>query len=133
MIIAVDTETTGLNPYLGAKPFAISTYGSKDLKQYIAIGEDNLVPFDLAMINPKIEKVFHNAKFDIQMLKTYGMEVKGPIHDTMIMAHIYNPDESSKQLKRLAEKYLGADAADEKALKEYMRKHKLGMEYAKAP
>ena len=133
MIIAVDTETTGLNPYLGAKPFAISTYGSKDLKQYIAIGEDNLVPFDLAMINPKIEKVFHNAKFDIQMLKTYGMEVKGPIHDTMIMAHIYNPDESSKQLKRLAEKYLGADAADEKALKEYMRKHKLGMEYAKVP
>lgn len=133
MLIAVDTETTGLNPYLGDRPFAISTLGSKDLKQYIVVGEDDIVPIDLALMSTKYTKVFHNAKFDIQMLKSIGMEVKGEIHDTMIMAHVYNPDESSKALKRLAEKYLGADANEEKALKDYMRKHKLGKEYAKVP
>jgi len=137
MIIAVDTETTGLNPYTGDKPFAISIHGDKEfldynvrtgeahVKSYICIGEDDLVPLDLALMSTNYVKVFHNAKFDIQMLKVYGMEVKGEIHDTMIMAAVYNPDETSKALKRLAEKYLGADTSEEKELKEYMRKHKL--------
>ena len=145
MIIAVDTETTGLNPYLGDRPFAISLKGDADydeynarnpsclLKPYTVIGEDDLVQMSLMLQSPHYTKVFHNAKFDIQMLKTYGMTVKGEIHDTMIMAAVYNPDETSKALKRLAEKYLGADANEEKELKQYMRKHKLGKEYAKVP
>jgi len=143
MLFAVDTETTGLNPYLGAKPFAIVVKGDADYedyflknpncepKPYMVVGEDDILQFSLMLQSPHYSKVFHNAKFDIQMLAP--MKVDGEIHDTMIMAAVYNPDETSKALKRLAEKYLGADVNEEKELKEYMRKHKLGNDYAAVP
>ena len=133
MIVAVDTETTGLNPYLGARPFAMSTKGTKDVAPYIVLGEDDIIPASLMLLSSNYDKVFHNAKFDIQMLQAANMEVNGVINDTMIMAAVYNPDETSKALKRLAEKYLGVEATEEKALKDYMRKHKLDKEFIKVP
>lgn len=132
MILAVDTETTGLNPYLGARPFAITYYDKMADPKYIAIGEDDLTGIDMLLMSEHFPKVFHNAKFDVQMLATYGMQVKGTIHDTMLMAHVYNPDEPYKSLKKLAVKYLGADAAEEKELKDYMRKNKI-KDYSKVP
>ena len=34
MIIAVDTETTGLNPYTGDEPFAIIIQGDDEYNEY---------------------------------------------------------------------------------------------------
>ncbi len=104
MLIAVDTETTGLSPYLGHRLFAIGIcyanfinhgfeYSTKYFywpvdpktrnvkinyldKQYKNIKE--------LLIDPSITKVFHNAKFDIGMLAAIEINVKGTIHDTMI-------------------------------------------------
>jgi len=137
MIIAIDTETTGFDPYKGDKPFVISTYGDEEfqtynarlgeprIKQFISIGEDDLVPIDLLLMSSNYEKVFHNAKFDIQMLGVYGMKVNGMVHDTMIMSHIYNSDEPTNKLKDLAKTYLDMGNDEEIAVKEYMRKNKI--------
>lgn len=129
---AIDTETTGFNMFNGDKPFAITTCDEKAKTDYIAIGDDDLVPIDLICNSTNISKIFHNAKFDILMLKVQGIEVKGEIHDTLIMAHVYNPDESNKQLKHLAKKYLQEEPVDEKRLKQYIRKHKIE-DYSEIP
>lgn len=124
MIKAIDTETTGLYPFSGDKPFMISTYGEDGSNDAIYIGKSDLVPISLFLLAPHHEKVFHNAKFDIHMLGTYGMVVNGMIHDTLVMAHIYNPGESNKKLKFLAKKYLGEEPFDEKEVKSWLRTHK---------
>lgn len=123
--IALDTETTGLDSFKGDKPFAITTCDEEENTGYASIGEDDLVPIDLICNSKHYGKVFHNLKFDALMLKVYGIKVVPEMHDTMIMAHVYNFDEPSKGLKRLAEKYLQEEPADEKKLKQYIRKHKL--------
>lgn len=45
-----------------------------------------------------IEKVAHNTKYDLQMLKNIGMEVKGQIHDTMIMSKLLDENKRSHTL-----------------------------------
>lgn len=124
MILAVDTETTGLYPFSGDRPFMITTYDSLGAGRALYIGKDDLVPLDCYLMGEGNEAVFHNAKFDLHMLETIGMRVGCKIHDTMVMAHIYNPNEPNKQLKVLAKKYLGEEPADEKAVKDWLRKNK---------
>jgi len=132
MLLSVDTETTGLDPFKGDKPFSIITCNVAGDTEYITIGEDNLIPIDTLLLSSSVTTIFHNAKFDILMLNQLGMEVKGDIHDTMIAAAIYNSDENTVKLKDLAKKYLGEDNDEEEALKDYMRKHKL-TSYADLP
>ena len=130
--LAIDTETTGFDMFNGHRPFSIITADEDGRTNYIQLGEDDVVPIDLACMSTHIKKVFHNAKFDILMLHTCGMAVLGEVHDTMIMAHVYNPDESNKQLKHLAKKYLDEEPEDEKKLKAYIRKHKI-TDYSNIP
>lgn len=52
-----------------------------------------------------IKKIFHNAKFDIHMLRKEGIEIKGLYLDTMVAMHLLNENEPSFALKNLATKY----------------------------
>jgi len=124
-IIAIDTETTGLDPFKGDKPFCITTCDMEGNTDYISIGEDNLVPIDTILMSSNYRKVAHNLKFDWLMLNQIGMDIKGPIEDTMIAAAIYNSDENTVKLKDLAKKYLGEDNDEEEELKNYMRRNKI--------
>lgn len=124
MITAIDTETTGLYPFSGDRPFMITTYDSLGAGRALYIGKDNLVPIDCYLMGESNEAVFHNAKFDLHMLETYGMKATCKIHDTMVMAHVYNPSEMNKQLKVLAKKYLGEEPYDQAEVKTWLRKNK---------
>lgn len=53
-----------------------------------------------------IVKVFHNAKFDLKFFYQYGIEIKGEIIDTMILAHLDDPNRKTNGLKELSEIYL---------------------------
>lgn len=56
--------------------------------------------------NPKIIKVAHNLKYDLNALSSYGLTTwKGQFRDTMLMAHLVNEAESAG-LARLTEMYL---------------------------
>jgi DNA polymerase-1 len=132
MIFAVDTETTGFDSFNGDKPFAITTCDTKGKTQYIEIGNDDLVPIDLQLMNGQNEVVGHNLKFDLHMLYVYGMKANGTLHDTMVAAFINNTDEKNFKLKDLAKKYLKVDNDEEIKLAEYMQKHKL-KDYSKVP
>jgi DNA polymerase-1 len=126
-LIACDTETTGLNPWKGDRPFAFSFCNEKGDAGFFRWEVD---PFTRnVLINHKqwavmkkffedssIAKVFHNAKFDIRMLEKLGIEVRGTVHDTMFAMHCLRTLEPTLALKPIAEKYAGIPNNDEKDL-----------------
>ena len=63
-----------------------------------------------------IQKVFHNAQYDIGWLSTLDIEVKGYIHDTMIASALLNENRYSYTLNQMCIYYLG-EYKDEKVLK----------------
>ena len=55
----------------------------------------------------KIDKVFHNAQYDIGWLSTLGIDVKGNIHDTMVAMALIDENRFSYTLNSIAGEYLG--------------------------
>jgi DNA polymerase-1 len=54
--------------------------------------------------DPTIEKVAHNAKFDMHMFANIGMRIVGKIHDTVVIAKLANENRPGFKLVQLAEK-----------------------------
>ena len=52
--------------------------------------------------NPDLPKVAHNGKYDLTVCLRHGLEVNGPIHDTMVMAWVLDPGSHSLGLKAQA-------------------------------
>ena len=149
MIIAFDTETTGLSSYHGAEVFAISTCDENFKTHYWEFIVDEKTrkvcfsDFGLregywnillnTLCNDKIDKVGHNTKFDIKMLKHMGIEVQGKIHDTLIAAKACYTNEETYGLKELASHHINFPIEDESLLKtqvqEYRRKAKSIRDY----
>jgi DNA polymerase I-like protein with 3'-5' exonuclease and polymerase domains len=68
------------------------------------------------MDTPNIEKIMHNAMYDLGWLRWAGVEVKGKIIDTMIAAPLLNENRRFYNLNSLAGEYLG-EWKNEKMLK----------------
>lgn len=109
MIHIIDTETTGLKHSSGDKAFAIGYTDAKEEEHVVYLGLDNLVDIDCMMLCSDKEWVGHNVGFDLPFLADYMLLPRGALHDTMIMAHIYNNLEPAKDLASLATKYCGID------------------------
>jgi len=73
--------------------------------------------FKKQMATPHIEKVFHNAMYDLGWLRAEGIEVEGRIIDTMIAAPLLNENRRYYNLNSLAGEYLG-EWKNEKLLKQ---------------
>ncbi|PEL24365.1 DNA polymerase [Bacillus toyonensis] len=115
-IIALDTETTGVNVYKDVVVGISITLPKADKHYYIPFGHvteiiqlaanivlDNLKPY---LESDSIKKVLHNAKFDIHMLyNAHGIDLGGFAFDTMIGMILLNENEPSFALKNLATKY----------------------------
>lgn len=89
-VIALDFETTGLHPYDGSRPFIVGMEdedGSVVIAEYKKEGWDY---FTKIVQDPSIQKVCHNAKFEIKMCKHLGLKPAGKFHDTMALAVIVN-------------------------------------------
>jgi len=127
-IVACDTETTGLNMFNGDTPFAFSMTTDKGT-YYYRFGVDPMTRevnytshskqymyLKEFYADPTTTKVFHNASFDIKMLKVIGIEVRGLVVDTLVMAHVLDNSRLSYGLKPLCKKLLGFDDDDEKEL-----------------
>ncbi len=109
--VAVDTEGDGLDP-LSCNLVGISLCADEKAAYYIPFahttGEVQLsYDYVKAMLtpvltDPTITKYFHHAKFDLHMLASHGIEVEGPIFDTMIAASLVTKDWQRIGLKQLA-------------------------------
>ena len=101
-IAFIDLETDSLNPRSGVIKLVVSAIGNEKVSYRKFIDDD----FRGLLKNNNILKVFHNAKFDVQYLVSYGCEVKN-YHCTLIMAQVLGEEKLS--LKELSKKYLGID------------------------
>ncbi len=54
-----------------------------------------------------IGKVAQNAKFDIRILARYGVDLQGPLFDTMVAHFLLKPDQQKHGMDHLSEVYLG--------------------------
>ncbi len=66
---------------------------------------DILESFKPIFENPETEKTGQNLKYDISLLKWYGIEVKGFLFDTMLAHYLLEPDQRHN-MDFLAETYL---------------------------
>lgn len=127
---AYDTETSGLNPHLGARICGHSLGVMDPVRRqiwawYVPVRHRNaLVPqllpehvsCGLSAILPTGRIDGHHIKFDAAMARADGIEISGPDcewHDTSVRANIYDENERSFALKKLAAKYLYDAARDE--------------------
>ncbi|WP_233168360.1 DNA polymerase [Paenibacillus roseus] len=114
-IIAVDTETTGVDVYTDNIVGISLTLPKADIHVYIPVDHVGIeqmsreyVLRELAPILSRedIGKVLHNAIFDIAMFRRHGYDLRGVVWDTMTAMHVLNENEPSFRLKDLAPKYL---------------------------
>jgi DNA polymerase-1 len=109
--VCFDTETTSLNT-LEAKLVGIAFSWGKGKGYYLPVPEAEeeanaiLEQFRPFFESEQIEKVGQNLKYDIKVLFNYGIEVKGPMFDTMIAHYLLNPD-MRHNMDLLSETYLG--------------------------
>jgi DNA polymerase-1 len=105
-----DTETTGID-VINARLLGISISFKAHEAYYISFDEKDLnsgVKINLlkSILEDKaILKIGQNLKFDIRMLKKYGVEVNGEIFDTMVAHYLIQP-EQRHNLNALSEQYL---------------------------
>lgn len=138
-IIYVDTETTGLETWQEAIPFAVGilwgTPENPTVKYYEWLVEpttrelvrdeefdSDIVDIKDLLEDPKITKVFHNAKFDIFNLEKIGIFVKGRIEDTSFAARVCNSLEEMFGLKPLSYRLFSYPMDDLLDLKMWVKK-----------
>lgn len=119
-IIAVDTETTGVDVFVDEIVGISLTLPRADVHVYIPVAHktsEPQLPRDLVLRrlrpfleSPFIDKVLHNAKFDIHMFIRHGIRLRGLKHDTMVAMVVLNENEESYALKNLVVKYLKVEA-----------------------
>jgi DNA polymerase I-like protein with 3'-5' exonuclease and polymerase domains len=128
-LLVCDTETTGLRPFHGDAPFAVSLCDQDGNTFYTewrvdpfsrrVLPDDKDVDYLRRLLGKrKLPKIFFNAPFDFRMLREVGIDVAGPIHDVGVAARICFTLEFSYKLKELAAKYGICGKEDEKRLKD---------------
>ncbi len=112
--LAFDTETCNLDT-VAPKLAGISFSFRENEGYYIPIISENKEVFPLQTVipllkqileNPGIKKCGHNLKYDYQVLKGCGIEVKGIEDDSMILSYLLNSNLRQHNLDELAREYL---------------------------
>ncbi len=108
--VCFDTETTSINP-LEAELVGIAFSWEAGKGFYIPCPEDEQQTNEiLEILRPffeaeHIEKIGQNLKYDVKVLRKYGMKVEGPLFDTMLAHYLINPD-MRHNMDVLSETYL---------------------------
>lgn len=108
--LCFDTETTALEP-VEAELVGIAFSVQAGEAWYVSIpperaaAEAVVEEFRELFENALIGKIGQNLKYDIQVLRNYGISVKGPLFDTMLAHYLIDP-ETAHGMDMLAESYL---------------------------
>ena len=109
-ILSLDTETTSTNP-IDAELVGLSFAVEEHKAFYVPIPADREEAQKVVEIfrpvyeNEEILKVGQNLKYDLEVLRNYGIELKGKMWDTMIAHYLIQP-ELHHNMDYMAEIYL---------------------------
>ena len=109
--ISFDTETTGTDANM-ADLVGLSFSIKPGTGYYIPVPAEReaaqviVDEFRVVLENEEIEKIGQNTKYDILVLKWYGVQVKGKLFDTMLAHYLIDPD-TRHGMDVLSENYLG--------------------------
>ncbi len=108
--LCFDSETTAIDP-VEADLVGLSFAYKTGEAFYVPVPEDRAAAqavvdeFRPVLENPAIEKIGQNLKYDLLMLKKYGVEVQGKLFDTMLAHYLIEP-EMRHNMDAMSEKYL---------------------------
>lgn len=109
-ILSLDTETTSTQP-VRAELVGLSFAVEENQAFYVPVPDNREEALKIVSIfkplyeNDKILKIGQNIKYDYEVLKNYGVEIKGKIFDTMIAHYVIQP-ELHHNMDYMAEVYL---------------------------
>ncbi len=112
--LAIDVETTDIDA-MRARLVGIALSGATGKGYYVPVGHEPGVEdgpqlsieaaLDILrplLLDERLLKVAHNAKYDLTVLAEHGAEVRGLAWDTMLAAWLVNPSSRNLGLKGLA-------------------------------
>ncbi len=106
-----DTETTSIDPMM-ASLVGVSLAAEPKKAAYVPTPMPDGTPTEAVLdaLRPVLEdeatlKIGHNVKYDLLVLRRHGVEVRGPVFDTMVAHYLVNP-EASHKLDDVASFYL---------------------------
>ena len=104
--VSMDTETTGTEA-LDARLVGMSFAVEEGEAWYVPVVQDESIVEEFRPFYecPDILKVGQNIKYDMQVLRNYGIRLAGPMADTMIAHYLLHP-EMRHGMDYLAEAYL---------------------------
>ncbi len=115
---AFDLETTSLDP-MQARIVGLSFSACAGRAFYVPVGhemmdagpqlllEDVLRDISPLLESPEIEKIGQNIKYDMAVIKEAGLDVRGPLFDTMLASYLLLSSRRSHGLDHLAQEYFG--------------------------
>ncbi|NQV13925.1 DNA polymerase I [bacterium] len=121
-MVAFDLETTGLD-VLTTEIVGLSFSWEADQGVYVAVNYPNppegcFTRDDIQTIlrelkpfwdSKTVQKTGHNLKFDLSVLKSYGIQVQGVAFDSQIAAYLVNPGGRGYGMNDLSVQYLGIE------------------------
>ncbi|WP_315379857.1 DNA polymerase I [Hoylesella loescheii] len=119
-VISLDTETTSTNA-IEAQLVGLSFAIEEKKAYYVPVPEQaneaqNIVNrFKPIYENPNTLKVGQNIKYDLEVLRSYGVALQGPLFDTMIAHYLLQP-ELRHNMDFMAEVYLNYETVHIDAL-----------------
>jgi ribonuclease D len=113
-VVAIDTETLGLNPFRDRLCLAQLSSGDGICHAVqFESGKYNAPNLSRMLADPKVMKLFHFARFDLAMFKRYLGVTVAPVYCTKIASRLVRTYTDKHGLKDVVKELLGVDLSKE--------------------
>ena len=119
-VVAIDTETMGLNPHRDRLCLVQLSAGNGDTHLVqIVRGQTSAPNLERLLTNPEVLKLFHFGRFDIAALKAAFGVLTAPVYCTKIASKLIRTFTDRHGLKYLVQDLLGIDISKQQQMSDW--------------